>query len=222
MKYRDLDNAIRNCLNLLAEHYSEVNAGNKEDRVPVIFFSKADLTSAFRILPLKICHFMWLVMKAEDPTTGKIVYFIDKCLPFGASISCFHFQRVSNSLEHVTSYLIRVRNRITNYMDDFLFIDLTKVGCNAMLQTFKEVCAKIKFPVSEEKTCYAEPIMIFLGTLLNGILHVIAIPEEKRLKALNIIQWICSKRKGTMKQLQRLAGILNFLNHAIYPGRAFT
>ena len=97
-----------------------------------------------------------------------------------------------------------------------------KMGCNFMLNVFCDMCVSINFPVSVEKTCTAEPIMVFLGTLLNGILHIIAIREEKRIKALNIIQWICAKKKATVKQLQRLAGILNFLNRAIYPGHAFT
>ena len=77
-------------------------------------------------------------------------------------------------------------------MDDFLFIDLMKMGCNFMLNVFCDMCVSINFPVSVEKTCTAEPIMVYLGTLLNGILHIIAIPEEKRIKALNIIQWICA------------------------------
>ena len=95
-------------------------------------------------------------MKAENPLTGKIVYFVDKCLPFGASISCSHFQTVSNGLKHITGYLIRKRNCITNYMDDFLFIDITRCGANYSLQVFCNMCEDIAFPVSEEKTCKAD------------------------------------------------------------------
>ena len=41
----------------------------------------------------------WLVMMAENPETGKIQFFIDKCLPFGASISCAIFQDFSDGLK---------------------------------------------------------------------------------------------------------------------------
>ena len=50
---------------------------------------------------------------------------------------------------------------------------------------------------------------------------MIRIPEEKRIKALNQIQWILSKKKATVRELQQLAGTLNFLCKAIHPGRVF-
>ena len=155
VKYHDLDQAISNCLKLLQQWQQNLDEIEIGDSILVIFFSKTDLTSAFRILCLRVCDFKWLIMKAEDPETGRIIYFVDKCLLFGASISCSHFQRVSNGLEHITSYLIRKKDRITNYMDDFFFIDLTKIGYNYMLQVFCDMCDRIRFPVSAEKTCYA-------------------------------------------------------------------
>ena len=54
--------------------------------------AKSDMTSAFRNLGIRIIDFKYLVMMAESPIDGKIYYFVDKCLPFGASISCAHFQ----------------------------------------------------------------------------------------------------------------------------------
>ena len=48
------------------------------------------------------------------------------------------------------------------------------------------------------------------------------IPEEKRHKALTQIQMITDKRTATIKAIQQLTGILNFLNHAIVPGTVFT
>ena len=35
----------------------------------VIFFAKTDVQSAFRLAPLKITQYKWVVMKAEDPET---------------------------------------------------------------------------------------------------------------------------------------------------------
>ena len=63
---------------------------------------KPDLKSAFRILGLNPESFKWLVLKACHPITGELSYFIDKCLPFGSSISCVHFQRFSNALKTST------------------------------------------------------------------------------------------------------------------------
>ena len=63
---------------------------------------------------------------------------------------------------------------------------------------------------------------IFLGTLLDGQRHCLCVPEEKRIKALNQIKFIKSKRTAMIKQIQCLTGILNSINRALVPGRVFT
>ena len=75
-------------------------------------------------------------MKAQDPITGEWRYFIDKCLLFGASISCSHFQHFSDALQHLIKWRTGAFNRITNYLDDFLFIALTVLRCNNLIQEF--------------------------------------------------------------------------------------
>ena len=40
--------------------------------------------------------------------------------------------------------------------------------------------------------------------------------------ALNLVQKFKDKRKSTIKELQKLAGHLNFINRAVIPGRVFT
>ena len=81
VKYNDLDSAIQNCLTLM-----------RDLNIRTIYFSKSDLKSAFHILGIWPGHHCYLVMMAQDPISKKCYYFVDKCLPFGASISCSHFQ----------------------------------------------------------------------------------------------------------------------------------
>ena len=54
--------------------------------------SKTDASSAFRNLGISPQFWQYLIMKARSPYDGKWYYFLDKCLPFGATISCSHFQ----------------------------------------------------------------------------------------------------------------------------------
>ena len=56
--------------------------------------AKSDMKSAFRNLGIKKEHWKFLIMKAVSPSDGKTYYFVDKCLSFGASISCFPFPKV--------------------------------------------------------------------------------------------------------------------------------
>ena len=65
-------------------------------------------------------------------------------------------------------------------------------------------------------------LISFLGVLLDGVNKIISIPEEKRIRALRQINWLLDKKSAKVKELQQLAGLLNFLNRAIVPGRVFT
>ena len=165
-------------------------------------------------------HWCLLIMKAESPIDGKIYYFVDKCLPFGASISCSHFQRFSNAVAHIVRF--KTQEDLVNYLDDFLFVALLRAWCNQQVQTFLEVCKTIRFPVSLEKTFWGCTSLTFLGLLVDTINQIVAVPVEKIQKALELIDEILSKKKMTLKQLQKICGFLNFLGRAVVPGRAFT
>ena len=214
VKYNDLDTAINEFLKASAE--AELKNGSK-----LYFWGKTDLTSAFHVLCMNKRSFCWLVFKAIDPSDRKVKYFVDKCLPFGASISCAHYQCFSNSLCHIVSYRTKKKS-ITNYLDDFLFIVITRWICNQMIQRFLDLCAEINIPVAAEKTEWATTIIVFLGILLDGEHLLMSIPIEKQQKALRLFKDLEGKKKVMVKQLQVLTGYLNFLSKAIVPGRVFT
>ena len=121
----------------------------------------------------------WLVMKAKDLSTGNWRYFIDKCLPFGASISCALFQEFSDAICHLIEFQVKMPRRITNYLDDFLFIARTLVLCNWMIRQFLSLCKELGIPVSMDKTEWADEIVTFLGILLDGQNLILAVPLEK-------------------------------------------
>ena len=139
--------------------------------------AKSDMKSAFRNLGMKKEDWKFLVMKATSPLDGKTYYFIDKCMPFGASISCSHFQRFSNAIKHIVQY--RTKRCVVNYLDDFLFAALLKLLCNNQVKEFLEVCSMINFPVSLEKTFWAATCMTFLGLLIDTVNQCVAIPIDK-------------------------------------------
>ena len=117
VKYNDLDHAVDNSIKMIHQLKSE-----QLEIKNTLFYGKMDLKSAFRQAPLKESMWPLLILKATCPSTGSTFYFVDKCLPFGASISCSHFQRLSNALKHVVENLECSYHTITNYLDDFLFL----------------------------------------------------------------------------------------------------
>ena len=185
------------------------------------YIAKSDMSMAFKNVPMDKKSWCYLILKATHPVTGVTYYFVDKCLPFGASISCAIFQEFSDSI----AYLVRFRTNkpLVNYLDDFLFAALCKAICDGQVQVFLDICGKICFPVSLEKTFWGTQLLTFLGLLIDTVNQRICIPVDKLEKAITLISYFLNKKnkKITLLQLQQLTGFLNFLCRCVVPGRAF-
>ena len=105
-----------------------------------------------------------------------------------------------------------------------MFVQLMKLACNGQVHTFLEVCNAICFPVCIEKTFWATTRLVFLGFLIDMVAQTVSVPEAKITKSLTLIESIVQVKscKVTVKKLQRLCGILNFIGRCIVPGHAFT
>ena len=207
VKYPDFDKAIQLCM----------ATGAKKCKL-----GHSDVRSAFRNLCMNKSAWKFLLMKARSPIDNQWYYFVDKCLPFGASISCAHFQLVSDAIAHIVRY--RTKKDLVNYLDDFLFIALLANMCNMQVETFLQVCHEINLLISEEKTFWASSIIIFLGLIIDAIAWTVSVPVEKITKAAILIDRVLEKssKKITVNQLQKICGFLNFLCHCVLLGRAFT
>ena len=188
---------------------------------PEANMAKSDMSMAFRHIPMLPKHWKLLVMKAKHPVTGKIWWFVDKCLPFGSSISCKIFQDFSDAVAHIVQF--RVKKPNVNYLDDYMFVELMKRLCDSQVNYFLQVCETIKFPVSLEKTVWGNTLMVFLGLMLDSVNQVVCIPIEKITKAQMLIDSLLNKKskKATVLEIQKLCGFLNFLCKCIIPGRVF-
>ena len=203
VSYPDFDEAIKLCI--------AAGMGCK--------MGKSDLSAAFRHVPMSEGSWALLVMKAECPIDGKIYYFVDKCLPFGSSISCAHFQAISNAIAAIVEF--RNGKKTINYLDDFFFAALLQALCDDQLDNFIKVCGEICFPVALDKTFWSSERLVFLGLLIDSVNQVVCLPKEKVEKALEMIDFFLSSKKVTVLQVQKLCGYLNFLCRCITPGRTF-
>ena len=101
---------------------------------------------------------------------------MDKCLPFGASISCALFQEFSDASCHIVVTKTNSRELIMNYLDDYLFLALTIMRCKYLIKVFLKICQQVGMPIAAEKTEWATELIIFLGILLDGRNLRLAIP----------------------------------------------
>ena len=61
----------------------------------------------------------------------------------------------------------KMKIKVTNYLDDFLFMAESEDKANEMVRLFIRICNQIGCQVSEKKTEMGSPLMIFLGILLD-------------------------------------------------------
>lgn len=208
VQYNDIDAAVEMIRKIHEKHGQ-------------VFLTKCDGKSAFRQIPVSRRDYPLLVMKAEDPETGEMCYFIDKVVVFGSSQSCRLFSEFAQALAHILHHLDKHGQKPNEYLDDVLTGGSTPSTCDESLINYLEVCRMVNFPITEDKTVWATQVIVFLGLLLNTITMTLSIPVEKKDDALNQIQQVLCAKKIRMQTLQRLAGLLNFLSRAIVPGRTF-
>ncbi len=183
------------------------------------YMARTDLKSAFRGVPVNPDDWPLLGIQFQGQ------YYVDICLPFGCSISCAIFEKFSTFLDWYVQKA--TGNPLSHYLDDFFFCNIMKQICNRDMSTFFDVCKDVNFPVAMDKTFWAAQFMVFLGLGLDSVAQMIVVPEEKRIKALNMIfallfdQQGKPRHKAKVHEIASLAGLLNFLCRAVKPGRAF-
>ena len=188
---------------------------------PGALLAKADIKSAFRLLPihrspLRICVF-WGKKIDEQ-------FFVDKVLPMGASCAPALLETFSTFLE----WVVRKQSgseRICHYADDFLFVGekgaASGFSCLDILNCFRVVCGNLGVPLAEEKTVEPTTQLTFLGLDINTESQTISVPDEKLRKISEMILSADRAKNLTMRSLQSLIGSLSFICRAVAPGRAF-
>lgn len=113
---------------------------------PGALLAKADIKSAFRLLPISLLAFNALGFYFDE------CYFFDKSLPMGCSVSCAYFETFSTFLHWVLCGESGM-DSVVHYLDDFLFIGPHgSAACGQLLQTFRGISSTFGVPLVEEKT----------------------------------------------------------------------
>lgn len=207
--YQDFQDAIRLSIKL-----QKANPGGQ------LYYTKSDGKNAFRVLPIHPHDRRWQVLKAENPLTGRFVYFVDLCVSFGNWASCFLYESFSKAMAHI--YQSKAGVPGISYLDDALQAGIGEQQANQFLGIFLQLCQQIGMPVADDKTVTATPIIVFLGMIINALHNTVGLPVDKVDKALNQLDRILHSKSVTILDMQKVTGLLNFFCRAVVPGRAFT
>ncbi|XP_061185481.1 uncharacterized protein LOC133193533 [Saccostrea echinata] len=159
---------------------------------------KMDIKSAFRLLPIKPNDFCLLGFKFE----GK--YYIDKCLPFGCSISCATFEKFASFLEWAVRSQFGFAH-VTHYLDDFLFAgSANSDDCLRLMRQFGDLCKALGIPLAIDKTVGPVTKLTYLGLKIDTCLGQVRIPNDKLIKLKISLTEMTNKSKVTLKEMQSL------------------
>jgi Reverse transcriptase (RNA-dependent DNA polymerase) len=189
---------------------SAVQAIAKAGRGSILM--KRDLKAAFRMIP--VCtEDQWLLTFEWNG-----VYYQELFLPFGLCTAPFIFNLFGEAfewiLQHKYSWLLK------RYLDDFLMIFPPDYDIATASEQFDGICTHLGFSEASEKrkdgTC-----VDYLGLILDTVKMEARLPKEKKRRAIQGITEILSFKTVTLKQLEKLLGLLEFCVSVFPLGRPF-
>ena len=180
--------------------------------------SRMDVDSAFRNLPVNEQDLPVLAFTLN----GKI--YINATVPFGAASSCKIFEQVVTLIEWIVKYHTD-RRHMSHYLDDFPLLGQSFEDSLLFMEQFRMILDEIGLPLSERKTIGPCVVLEYLGMLLDFLNQRIGIPMEKRRRCLALVDEIITAFRThssvTIKKIEKTAGHLNFICHAIPAGRTY-
>ena len=107
------------------------------------------------------------------------------------------------------------------YLDNFLIVGNTKSACQAAYDTLLQLLKDLGFQISARKLVPPTQCLTFLGVQLDTVRQEMSLPEAKLEELQALISQFAKKHRVNKKQLQRLAGKLNWACRVVFGGRTF-
>ena len=209
--------SVNDCI---LEEFVHVSYSSLEDAIRLIcqcgsspFLAKLDIKHAFRLIPIKPSQYPLLCIKWNNK------FFVDRCLPMGARSSAHIFELFSTAI-HFIANKIGIRD-LVHYLDDFLLIGFSRSTCLEFMNLFIGLLNELGVPIAGEKTLGPVQCLEFLGYIIDILKAQIRLPQDKLKKCVDLITNLLEKKRCKVRQIQSLAGLLQFACGVIVPGRAF-
>ena len=177
------------------------------------FLIKLDVEAAYKQVPVRredwpLLGFRW---------QGK--YYYERVLPFGLKSSCRLWDWYAAALHYF--FQQRGIDVVIHYIDDFLFVIEVREHALAMRDEALALCKTLGIPMAANKTEGPCHRLTFLGVELDTDAMRARLPDSKLANLKRLTAYWGSKTSTTVKELQSLAGVLQFATYVVRPGRFF-
>lgn len=217
---RPLGNSINNFMNSTCQSFRYKTLDTVCDKLRKgDYMCCTDIKAAYRSISIFPSHrkyqgFKWS-MGSEGPR-----YYMDTRLCFGLKCAPFIFNEISDFIVQCMSR--RGHNNIINYLDDYFCWGPTFESCAATQNALIRLLGQLGFMVAWSKCSSPSTTCVFLGIQIDSNRMSMSLPQEKLQKLLAELEFFQSRDRATVKQLQRLCGVLSYASHVVRGGRTFS
>ena len=106
-------------------------------------------------------------------------------------------------------------DNLVHFVDDFLLLHKTKLGCSSYLSVFEKFALSIGLPLAPEKTVGPSDTLTFLGFELSSVDMSARIPKDKLDKYVTLVNELLDRDFCTLKEMQCAVGRLQWASMVI-------
>lgn len=182
---------------------------------------KLDVEAAYKQVPVRKGDWHLLGFRFD----GK--FFYERVLPFGLRSSCRLWELFAHALHWMCERLqVDVPHFVVHYVDDFLFAVSPGPGsgeaATELLRQTLVLCQSLGIPMAEGKTEGPTTCLTYLGIELDTLRMQARLSQSKLDEMRQLIMAWKSRKHASLKELESLAGQLNFAAACVMPGRIYT
>ncbi len=182
------------------------------------YMAKIDLKSAYRSVKIHPSNYQATGLQWTFEGDAQPTYLCDTKLPFGSRKAPAIFNRLTQAVRRMMQ---RKGYFIVAYLDDFFVVGATKEECRQGFNILLALLRKLGFQISYNKVVCPTTCLIYLGISINTCEMTVALPTDKLQKLHDTLMQFSHRKRASRKQLQSLAGMLNWACQVIKGGRSF-
>ncbi|CAC5402088.1 unnamed protein product [Mytilus coruscus] len=217
----DCSRPLGSAVNDFAEDMEKQKFQSVDDAAKLVtkncFMAKVDLKSAYRSVGISCCSQQVTGLQWTFPD-GQTHTFIDKKLPFGSKLAPGIFHRLSQAIRRMMS---RRGFTVIAYLDDFFICERTKQRCAHGLRVLIDLLRKLGFAISWSKVFDPCQKLVFLGVEIDSTSLELRLPLTKLEQLRAELADFKQRKHVSKKQLQSLAGKLNWASSVVHGGRVY-
>ena len=183
------------------------------------YLAKIDLRHAYRSVPIHPSNYPATGLKWTFSGDNRPTYLYDTRLCFGGRRSPGIFHRLTQSVKRMMHR--KGFQGVVVYLDDFLIVSPSQEECELAFTTLRELLLDLGFQISPSKVVPPCQQLTFLGIVLDTRAMELSLPQSKLDETRVLINTFLARKRASKRQLQQLAGKLNWACRVVHGGRTF-